>query len=55
MPNDWYKDAIFYEVHVKAFSDAAGPRINKLLFSRAYRCAEPAWRSHCSWPLSVAD
>jgi len=24
MPNDWYKDAIFYEVHVKAFSDADG-------------------------------
>src|SRR5437667_194382 len=24
MPNDWYKDAIFYEVHGKAFSDADG-------------------------------
>src|SRR5881409_2073042 len=24
MPNAWYKDAIFYEVHVKAFSDADG-------------------------------
>src|SRR5438445_10547934 len=22
MSNDWYKDAIFYEVHVKAFFDA---------------------------------
>jgi maltose alpha-D-glucosyltransferase/alpha-amylase len=24
MPDDWYKDAIFYEVHVKAFMDADG-------------------------------
>src|SRR5919204_5819762 len=24
MTKDWYKDAIFYEVHVKAFSDADG-------------------------------
>jgi len=24
MPSDWYKDAIFYEVHVKAFYDADG-------------------------------
>jgi maltose alpha-D-glucosyltransferase/alpha-amylase len=24
MANDWYKDAVFYEVHVKAFADADG-------------------------------
>jgi maltose alpha-D-glucosyltransferase/alpha-amylase len=24
MPTDWYKDAVFYEVHVKAFKDANG-------------------------------
>jgi maltose alpha-D-glucosyltransferase/alpha-amylase len=24
MPRDWYKDAVFYEVHVKAFADADG-------------------------------
>ena len=24
MPNDWYKDAVFYEVHVKAFQDGDG-------------------------------
>ncbi|HSE94000.1 MAG TPA: maltose alpha-D-glucosyltransferase [Methylomirabilota bacterium] len=24
MPNDWYKDAVFYEAHVKAFQDGDG-------------------------------
>jgi maltose alpha-D-glucosyltransferase/alpha-amylase len=24
MPSDWYKDAVFYEVHVKAFADSDG-------------------------------
>jgi maltose alpha-D-glucosyltransferase/alpha-amylase len=24
MPGDWYKDAVFYEVHVKAFADSDG-------------------------------
>jgi maltose alpha-D-glucosyltransferase/alpha-amylase len=27
MPSDWYKDAVFYEVHVKAFKDANGDGI----------------------------
>ena len=24
MPNDWYKDAIFYEIYVRGFSDSSG-------------------------------
>jgi len=40
MPNDWYKDAIFYEVHVKAFSDADGNGIGDFagLTQRSLRC-----------------
>src|SRR5262245_18805809 len=26
-PRDWYKDAVFYEVHVKAFMDANGDAV----------------------------
>jgi maltose alpha-D-glucosyltransferase/alpha-amylase len=31
MPNDWYKDAVFYEVHVKAFQDANGDGIGDFI------------------------
>ncbi len=30
MPNDWYKDAIFYEVYVRAFADSNGDGIGDL-------------------------
>ncbi len=39
----WYKDAIIYQLHIKAYQDSSGDGIGDLAASPAGSTTSPAW------------